>query len=111
MLRSTPSATANKPSQKSVSRSHHIRGSVETSEPQREAGLRTVVDQLEEVVVLVTLLMLKEVGEVIAGLKLGMLTDEVNECQSGIGVALLQVDGPALLAQAVHPRQTATCHR
>ena len=73
-------------------------------EAHREPHLDAVVDQLEEIVVLVALLVLEEVGEVIAGVELGMWTEEVREPNARVRETLLEVHRPPLLAAAVHPR-------
>src|SRR5207245_1692659 len=67
-------------------------------EAEGEARLYAVVDQLEEVLVLVTGLVLEEVGEVIPQLDLAVPAEQVGEPNAGVGVALLQVHGAPLLA-------------
>src|SRR5206468_5654809 len=79
--------------------------------PERQPDPERVVDQLDAVVVLVTGLVLEEIGEVIAGSDLERRRERVGQPQLRVRVALREVDGAALLAQAVDTRQRASENR
>src|SRR4030095_15084723 len=77
-------------------------------ESHAEAHAQAVIDELEVVDVLLALLVLEEVGEVVADLELGPSAPAVDEPGVGVRLGLLQKDRPALLAPAVDLGQTAT---
>src|SRR5438093_7186280 len=79
-------------------------------EAQDQSGLRAVVDELEEVVVLPALLALEEVGEVIAELELDPVAPAVHEPCVGVSVALLHMHGTAFLTKTVDPRESTPRH-
>src|SRR4029453_8455484 len=90
----------------------HDRGACATRsfglESYGQSRSHTVVDQFEQIVVLMTLLVLEEVREVIADLELDRARPPVHEAGVGVCMALLQIHGAALLAQAVHFGEAAT---
>src|SRR5262245_53455408 len=76
-------------------------------EPHTEPRPDAIVDQLEPVVVLMAVLMLKEVRKVVADLQLHAIQPPVGEGDVGVCMALLQIHGAAFVAEAVDLRQAA----
>jgi hypothetical protein len=76
-----------------------------------EAESESVVDKLKCVVVLVTLLVLEEVGEPVTSFGFQGTRDPVGDGHSSIGMRLRQVDRASFLAKAVHRWQPAACDK
>src|SRR5262249_51652601 len=77
------------------------------SEAEGESDLRAILEELEEVVVLVTLFVLGEVGEGISSFQLGTGSEGVREPDARVHQGLLQGDGATFLTSTIHPRQRA----